>query len=183
MPSRGLRSKGFCSENHPIEPPRDVFTYTSFLPRCISILTSPIDVDKSYIPFTDGPNMERVPFSFGPRIENAKLVLREDGSFVAVGLPRVAFDGASGTGDVAGQGKWEIDKGTQDWWSVRLEWPIRSDTHVVHYEPLYVRHQSPEHLLHKDIDLDMGHAIVFYREVKGRQKGDVRKTGDRAADR
>ena len=41
MPSRGLRSKGFCSENHPIEPPRDVFTYTSFLPRCISILTSP----------------------------------------------------------------------------------------------------------------------------------------------
>ena len=142
-----------------------------------------IDVDKSHIPFTYGPNMERVPFSFGPRIENAKLVLREDGSFVAVGLPRVAFDGASGTGDVAGQGKWEIDKGTQDWWSVRLEWPIRSDTHVVHYEPLYVRHQSPEHLLHKDIDLDMGHAIVFYREVKGRQKGDVRKTGDRAADR
>jgi hypothetical protein len=34
-----VQKGSFLKKNHPIEPPRDVFTYTSFPPRCISILT------------------------------------------------------------------------------------------------------------------------------------------------
>ena len=51
MPSRGLRSTGVISENHPIEPPRDVFTYSSFLPRCISILTPPKELHEAKLQF------------------------------------------------------------------------------------------------------------------------------------
>jgi hypothetical protein len=40
-PATGTPFNRVISENHPIEPPRDVFTYTSFPPRCISILTPP----------------------------------------------------------------------------------------------------------------------------------------------
>jgi len=34
-----VQKGSFLKKNHPIEPPRDVFTYTSSPPRCISILT------------------------------------------------------------------------------------------------------------------------------------------------
>jgi hypothetical protein len=106
-----------------------------------------------------------VPFAFGPEIQKVRLILLADGSFDAVGLPRQAFDGTAGNGDVTGKGKWTIKKYIQGWWDVDLEWPVRSDTHIQHYETLYIRNQSPEYLLHMTVsDPDLGYAVVFRRE-------------------